>query len=172
MAKDINKLFNEALEILDSLNIRVETISSVKWNPRFRTTWGMCYRKNNIYRIELNPILNEEEVSWEMAMDTMIHEVLHAHKDRFCHTGEWKRCANRINTAYPIYHITRCTSAEEKNIANKMSTINYKYIIKCSGCGHEYKYQRTSKVVRLVQKNSNSCKCGVCGSTQLNIRSC
>lgn len=167
--KDINVLFQDAMDIMNELNIEVETITSVRWNNRFKSVWGKCYRnrRTNSYYIELNPILKIADVSWEAAMDTMIHEVLHCHKDRFCHTGEWKRCAELINCEYPIYNITRCTSAEDKNVADKMLK-NYNYIVKCNDCGLQYKYQRAGSVVKALQRNPYSCKCS-CGSHNLTL---
>ena len=172
MLKDINVLFQDAMDIMNDLNIEVETITSVTWNGRFKSVWGKCYRnrKTNTYSIELNPILRISDVSWEDAMNTMIHEVIHAHKDRFCHTGEWKRCAELVNREYSIYHIKRCTSAEDKNVADKM-TRNYSYIVKCNNCDAQHKYQRAGAVVKSLKRNRYSCTCS-CGSHDLTLIKC
>lgn len=170
--KNIDTLYIDALGVLEDLNIEVGTITSVTWNNRFKSAWGRCHynRKTNTYRIELNSILGISEVSWEQAMNTMIHEVLHAHKDRFCHTGEWKRCAELVNREYPIYHICRCTSAEEKNVADKM-TNSYNYIVKCTKCGGENKYKKAGKIVKLLERNPHSCRCS-CGNDNLILIKC
>ena len=169
--KNINTMYQEALDILKDLDIEVGTITEVRWNNRLKSVWGMCYynKYTNTYKIALNPILNLPEVSWEAAMDTMVHEVLHAHKDRFCHTGEWKRCAELINAEYPLYNIKRCTSARDKNVADKMHK-STKYVITCNECGHTYTYSRAGKIVKLIQKfpNSHGCRCG-CGSSNLSL---
>lgn len=173
--KDINTLFEDAMEIMREMNIEVDTITSVAWNSRLRTVWGRCTRNNrtNTYSITLNPILADEAVTWEDAMNTMIHEVLHAHKDRFCHTGEWKRCANMINREYEIYHISRLTSAEEKGVADKMMQIhmqNVKYTIRCEGCGSLSYYKKAGKVVQRLMRypTAHGCRCS-CGSTILTL---
>lgn len=168
--KNINTLFEEAMDIMEDLGIEVGTITEVSWNGRFKSVWGKCYYNGYTYRIELNPVLRLPEVSYERAMDTMIHEVLHAHKDRMCHTGEWKRCAELVNKKYPIYHIERCTSAKDKNVADKIKK-SYKYIVKCNNCGAYYKYQKAGKIVRMIQKYPHSCKCS-CGSTDLFVTKC
>ncbi len=167
--KNINTLFADALDIMEELNIEVKTITSVRWNLRLRSVWGRCThnRRTNTYSIELNPILNDDDVSWDAAMDTMIHEVLHAHPDRFCHTGEWKRCAIRINYEYPHYNIERATSAETKGVANKINN-QYKYMIKCNVCGSVSKYKRESRIVKLVRLYPGSCRC-TCGSRSLTL---
>lgn len=165
--KNIKTLFADALDIMDELNIEVKKISSVSWNSRLRSVWGRCiyHKVTNTYTIELNPILNDDDVSWDAAMDTMIHEVLHAHPNRFCHTGEWKRCAMLINYEYPHYHIERTTSAEAKNVADKIEN-RYKYVIKCTNCGSVSKYKSNSKIVKLVRSYPGSCRCK-CGCRNL-----
>lgn len=175
MKKNIKTLYADALDVVTELGIEVRKITNVTWNTRLRSVWGRCFRNRLVgteytYRIELNPILADEEVSWEDAMDTMIHEILHAHEDRFCHTGEWKRCANLVNREYPIYNITRCTSAEEKNVADKM-TRSCAYTVRCNGCGRENYYQRAGKVIKRIQAypHSHGYKCGICGSTDLIV---
>ena len=170
--KNINILYLDALDVLADLGIEVETITSVTWNKRFKSVWGRCYysKKTNTYKIELSTVLNLPEVSWERAMDTMIHEVLHCHKDRFCHTGEWKRCAELINREYPIYHISRLTSAEEKNVADKINS-EYKYIVRCTRCGGENRYRKAGKFVKMIEKNPHSCLCG-CGNDEFILIKC
>ena len=171
MIKNIKTLYLDAMDIMDELGIKTGKIQSVLWNSRLRSVWGRCTynRKFNTYKIELNPILAGDDVSWEDAMNTMIHEVLHAHKDRMCHTGEWKRCAELVNKEYPIYNITRCTSAEEKGVADKM-TRTANYTVKCNQCGHTYTYTRAGKVVKLIQTypTNHGCRC-VCGSSNLSL---
>ena len=169
--KDITIMYNEAVTLLNDLEIEVRKITSVGWNGRLKSVRGRCHhnRRTNSYWIELNPILASSDVSWENAMNTMIHEVLHAHEDRFCHTGEWKRCAQIINTTYPQYNITRCTSAEEKGVADMITkTVNYS--IRCNDCGHVYIYARAGKVVKRIQKypTSHGCTCA-CGSSNLSF---
>lgn len=167
--KNINTLFADAMEIMKDLNIEVGNITNVTWNSRLRSVWGRCKYNHrlDIYMIELNPILADDAVSYEAAMNTMIHEVLHAHKDRMCHTGAWKYCANLVNREYPIYDIERCTSAEAKDVADKIER-NYRFIIKCLNCGSVSKYQRESKIVKLVRSYPGSCRC-TCGSTNLKL---
>lgn len=167
--KNINLLLQDATDVLDDLNIAYEPISSIRWNSRLTGCWGRCYRRNGIYWIELNPILGNDNVSWEDALNTVIHEVLHAHKDRFCHTGEWKRCAKLINKEYPIYNIVRTTSAEEKGVADLIAPKSYKYEIHCLNCGLVDKYMREGKIVKLIRQNPHSCKCGKCGASNFKL---
>jgi len=165
--KSITLLLQDALDVMEDLDIEVEPISKITWNYRLKSVWGKCIRQNNMYRIELNPILDDDDVSWEDALNTVIHEVLHCHPDRFCHTGEWKRCADLVNREYPIYHIERTTSAEEKGVENKIQR-SYKYETVCLDCGHTERWQRESRVIKALKRNSHSCRCS-CGSTNIQL---
>lgn len=160
MRKNLNTLYLDACDILDSLNIKYGPIVSVTTSTRYTSRWGTCKcdRRTGAYSIILSDRLLNEEFSYEAAMDTMIHEVLHAHKDRFCHTGEWKRCAQLINREFPQYNIKRCTSSEEKGVANRIISYNYKVI--CLDCHKEWKYQKAGRVVRSVKRHTAKCPCG------------
>lgn len=169
MKKNINTLLQEALDVCEDLNIEVRTILDISWNKRLKAVWGRCTQTKSGYKIELNTILGEDCVSWEDAMNTVIHEVLHCHENRFCHTGEWKRCAELVNRKYPIYHISRCTSAEEKGIAAETISTSFKYAVVCLNCGLTVKYKRSGKIVKLIKSESHSCFCGKCNSTALQL---
>lgn len=171
--KNITAMYLEAMDILNELNIEVGQITTVTWNKRFKAVWGRCYynEKADIYKIELNSILSIPEVSWTAAMNTMIHEVLHAHKDRFNHGKEWQKCADLVNRNYNIYHIATVTSAEEKGIADRMKP-TYKYVVTCVKCGARCKYQKAGKVIKLIKSRPGSCRCGGCGSTDLIVTEC
>ena len=174
--KDINMLFRDAREVLDSLNIEYGNILAVNVNSRAKSRWGRCYSKgNNNYVIEISERLLQYDVSWEAAMNTMIHELLHAHKDRMCHTGEWKRCANLVNRKDPQYNIKRCTSSEEKGIPEehyKSRNESYKWEIVCDKCGTVDKYKRKSNVVKLILANpkNSGCRCTVCNGTMFTVK--
>lgn len=170
LIKNIDTMFREALDIMEELHIEVGNITDVSWNGRLKAVWGRCYynTRTETYRIELNPVLRLPEVSWEDAMNTMIHEVLHAYTGRMKHTGEWKRCAEIVNREYPLYNITRCTSAEEKGVADKMNRY-YKYIVTCDVCGTVCKYKRAGNVVKALKRNPHSCKCTLCGGESFTV---
>lgn len=168
MDKNKDVMLKDALDIMEELNIEVETILGIYWNTRLKSVWGRCVRtKWGHYKIELNPILNNENMSWDNAMNTVIHEVLHCHKDRFCHTGEWKRCAELINREYPCYNIERATSAEEKGVAEVIAS-SYKYTVKCMSCGSVGKYRRENKIIRSIRNNEYRFRCS-CGSMNLKV---
>lgn len=175
MAKDINQMLREAIWICKSLNIQTAPVILINWNSRLRSVWGKCkrtdvtYKNVGIYTIELNTVLNDDRVSYEDAMSTVIHEVLHAYPSRFCHTGEWKRCAELVNAKYPQYCIKRCTSAEQKGIADVMEQRrHYRYEVHCMNCGFVDRYQKAGPVVRILKSGSKQCRCS-CGSYDLKL---
>lgn len=168
----VRKYYEDACDILDSLGIEYGPIKNVTVNTRVKSRWGQCsYNKvDEIFNLDISAILLKG--SYEAIMDTVIHELLHAHKDRLNHTGEWKRCAKLINVNYG-YNIKRATSAAEKNIEIPTSTETYKYLIKCNNCSTETKYKRRAKIVNLLLKNPNgTCRCGVCGGNSFTVKSC
>ena len=95
MKKNLNNLYLDACDILDILGIKYGPIANVTTSNRYKARWGTCSfnRQTKKYSITLNADLLNEEFTYEAAMDTMIHELLHAHANRMCHTGEWKKCA-------------------------------------------------------------------------------
>lgn len=166
----------ETKEILDSLNIEYGPIRDVDINFKNVKRWGRC-RYNSWtqdYSIEISSQLFMDNVEWESLLNTLIHEFLHAGRDRMCHTGEWKRLAELVNRRYPQYNIKRCTSADEKGLADYRRSIqreSYHYKITCDMCGNVNYYKRRSKVVEMLldrPKNSD-CRCGRCGNRNFTI---
>lgn len=167
--KNLNVLVQDCKDILDELGIIYGPIDSVTVNKRLTACWGRCKYNNRtgVYRIELSARLMQDDIDYEATMDTIIHEFLHAGPNRMCHTGEWKKLAELVNREYPQFNITRCTTGEEKGVANRELT--YKYIVRCASCGREWKYARAGGVVRALRRNANSCTCA-CGSHRLVLK--
>lgn len=165
----LKNYFEDACDMLDSLDIEYGPIRNVTVNTRAKSRWGQC--RHNIttdcYDIEISSMLLN--TSYRAIMDTVLHELLHAHKDRFCHTGEWKKCAELVNDCY-MYNIKRTTSAAEKNI--DMSAIKqYKYKITCTTCGNTNLYIRKSKIVKMILADPHgSCRCGKCNGTDFIVK--
>ena len=164
--KNLNVLVADCKDILDDLGIDYGPIESVRVNNRLTACWGRCRhnKRTGTYSIEFSGRIMSDEMEYEATMNTIIHEFLHAGKNRMCHTSEWKRLANLVNREYPQFNITRCTSAEEKGVAERVQT--YNYIVRCPECGRESKYQRAGNVVRAMRRNARSCRC-VCGNDRL-----
>lgn len=171
--KDVNKMLTEAKQVLDSLNIPYSPrIMNVVVNTRAKSRWGRSTQKringHYYYTIEISSRLMEDDVEYDKAMNTMIHEVLHCHFKHRDHTGDWKKYAQMINKAYPQYHIARTSSCADMGI--DISTIkHFKYAITCNKCGAVSRYMKHSKVVKLVETYPGSCRCGRCRSSNLSV---
>ena len=164
--KNLNVLVADCKDILDDLNIIYGPIDSVRVNNRLTACWGRCRynKRTGLYSIELSGRLMSEDIDYEATMNTIIHEFLHAGPNRMCHTGEWKRLAELVNREYPQFNITRCTSGEEKGVANRV--VAHNYTVKCPECGREHHYARAGRVIKALRTNANSCR-GVCGNNRL-----
>lgn len=178
MNTKLERAYNDAKEILDELNIPYGPIVDIRVNYRATSRWGMCSYRSSIngFIIEISSMLLEDGVSHDVLMDTMIHELLHAHKSRMRdgHKGSWKTCANVVNYYYPQYNIKRCTSAAEKGIDKYTGHRKelYKYEIVCDGCGYVDRYQRKSKIVKMILANPKhaSCWCSFCKSHSFTVK--
>ena len=164
--KNLNMFVSDCKDILDDLGIIYGPIKSVTVNSRLTACWGRCKynKRTGYYTIEFSSRLMQDDIDYEATMNTVIHEFLHAGPNRMCHTGEWKRLAELVNKEYPQFNISRCTSGEEKGVANR--EISCKYIVKCFECGREHHYARAGRVIKALRRNANSCTC-VCGNHRL-----
>ena len=167
--KDLNTLLQDAKDVLDDLNIPYGNIVRCYINYRAQSRWGRCRQVGrNEYEIDISSSLMDDDTTWEAAMNTMIHELLHAHKDRMCHTGEWKRCAELVNREYPIYTIKRCSSADERGVTENIS--KYKYKVVCHACGNTTYYTREGKAIQKIRRYgiASGYICGKCSSHNLH----
>ena len=175
MHERLELAIQDTKDVLDDLGIEYGPVERVEVNFTAKCRWGRCAynRVRGTYSIEISSRLLVEGVEWEAMLNTLIHEYLHAHKDRMCHTGEWKRCANLVNREYPCYNIKRCTSSEEKGFSEAEIESQYKYRIICDRCGTVSKYRKKSKIVSLIMRQSkgSSCRCGKCGSNNFTVES-
>lgn len=169
--KNLKVLIQDTKDVLDELNIEYGPILNVTINYTAKSRWGRCTRRYNGYEIEISSILLRDDIEWESAMNTMIHEFLHAHKNRMCHTGEWKRCANLVNREFPQYHISRTSSALAVGLSMQEIESSYKYVIVCDKCGAVNRYHRKSSVVSAILANpkNSGCRCK-CGGTKFTVK--
>lgn len=168
--KDLRKLYQECLKELDDIGIKYGKISIIKENSRLTRTWGYCKRlpypshswEDNRYEINISSRLLSDDVDDVHVKDTIIHEILHTCKNSLNHGAEWKRLANIVNEHYPQYNIKTRTSSSEKKIDDD---IEFKYIIECSSCHHQWKYRKKTKVVKFCE----ALKCPLCKTETLHL---
>lgn len=99
---------------------------------------GWCQYPNRRHKgvcvIGINKLLlNENDI-----VTTVVHEVLHSFKDsqKDHHGGNWKKRVAVMKKTYPeLSGLSRCNNYNRDENA-------YKYFVKCSDCGLEWKYSR------------------------------
>lgn len=163
----LNNIYNEAVEMILEAGIPLDPwkIERVELNTRAKRRWGQCrYLPNGNYEININAELVRQ--SKEGALNTIIHELLHASKDGGGHNGKWKEYANIINNTYNI-NVKRTNSAEEKGITEPIiKETDYKYILECKQCNYKYKRMRRSNFVNYYEDYT----CGRCGGRIKRIK--
>lgn len=152
--RDLNVIAIECIRELEIIGIQCGKVTEFAVNTRAKRRWGLC-RKNGdgTFSININADLLLESTNIDGLKNTIIHELLHTCPNCFCHTGEWKRLADKVNRYYG-YGISRCSTAADKGIDEKVIQAreierqrkrnNPKYIFKCKGCGQIVTRQRKS----------------------------
>jgi len=160
-------------ECMDELeNLHIPVCRNVRWkiNTRSKNNWGMCsilhYDMYFDFQIEIAVHLLENPDAFDSLKNTVIHELLHTCPDCFCHTGLWKKYAEKVNRAYG-YNIQRCVTKEEVKQFKRTSLCEYrqeetvKYRVQCVECGEHWDYRRAGKIVKIYKR----CTCGRCGGS-------
>lgn len=166
--RDLNVVAIECMRELEIIGIPFGKVTEFSVNTRAKRRWGQC-RKNGdgTFSINISADLLRESTEINGLKNTIIHELLHTCPDCFCHTGEWKRLADKVNRYYG-YGITRCSSAEDKGLDEKVikqreierekKRQNPKFIFRCKCCGQIVKRQRASQFTKYYHMYH----CGIC----------
>ena len=119
--RDVQEYALKAMEMLDAIGIKYGNVTEVTVNYRAKR-WGLCthYLLTDTYKIQINHNLVEAESGEEGLMNTMLHKLLHAAAPGDHHGGMWRIYAEQVRRAYG-YNIKRCSSEEEKGIADYMA---------------------------------------------------
>lgn len=158
--KDYMAMFNEAMDVVESLGIETGNIVDVKLNYRAKNRFGQC-RKNNVnntYSLNFNHLIFNDETKYNVVMGTIIHEILHTCKDCMTHKGEWKRLANIVNENTK-YNINRTNSYANFGLERPKKEKKHNYVFVCKDCGQVIVRERASKFT----KNYHAYRCGKCG---------
>lgn len=160
--KNLKNFVTECTNDIESLGIELGNIKKVEINSRAKSRWGRCSKRADGYYIQISDRLLNDDVSDDALKNTIAHELLHTIKGGMCHTGEWKKASDLLNSVYD-YSIKRVTSSEEKGI-HKEFNVDYKYVLRCCSCGHEYRYHKFTKTVQRIKLGYTSTyRCGKCG---------
>ena len=146
----------------------VGNIVDVKVNTRARTRWGMCSynRYTGNYIIELSSRILQDDVPYNAAMSTAVHEVLHTCKGSVNHGLQWRLYASRVMHDHPELKISRETSAEEFGLQDEQQKFHKKYAIQCESCGNTHYSSRLSKAI----KHPEYYRCHYCQGKMVRIK--
>lgn len=129
--KDLNKLANECIADLLSAKMRLRTVRNWKIGTKRKNLWGLCETVGNgVFDISISETLLQDDVDDQAVKDTIAHELLHTVEGCMNHGRYWHKLAGLVNARCPGYHVQARTSAEDKGIQ-----IEYKYLLRCTGCG-------------------------------------
>ena len=145
---------------LDGLGIKYGKVANWSVNTRAKCRLGQCRKIGvGLFDINISDALLKDDIDEQVALNTIMHELLHTVNGCFKHTGKWKIYAEYINNKLPDYNIKRIATQSEMELIIKPKQPVYKYILRCTNCGAEIKRQKLSKVV----VNYKRYRCGKCG---------
>ena len=154
--KNLNKLFEQAMSIVEGCGIETGNIVEVTINTRAKKRWGQCRRTGDRYYINISSRILQDEVNTHATMETIIHEILHTCDGCMNHGKEWKRLANII-ARETGFNITTTSSAEKFGL-EEVVKVKDNYVFVCEKCGQIIRRDRMSKFV----KNYQHYRCGKC----------
>ena len=157
--KDLMSLVAICKADLDSLGIKYGKVCNWTVNTRAKRRLGQCRKVGiGLFEINISESILKDDVDDRIALNTIIHELLHTVNGCFKHTGKWKEYAQYINGKLPQYDIKR-VAIQSNVFAIEYKEPTYNYILRCTKCGQEIKRQRLSKVVT----NHKRYRCAKCG---------
>ena len=157
--KDLMSLVAICKSDLDSLDIKYGRVNSFTVNTRAKRRLGQCRRNMLGFDINISESLLKDDVSDQLALNTIMHELLHTVGGCFNHNGKWKVYAEMVNNKLPQYDIRRVAKPSDTNVIFERKMPVYKYVLRCKKCGQEIKRQKMSKVIT----NFKRYRCGKCG---------
>ena len=158
--KDLMRLVDICKSDLDVLGIKYGRVFDWSVNTRAKCRLGQCRKIGiGLFEINISEALLKDDIDDQIALNTIMHELLHTVKGCFKHTGKWKTYAEYINSKLPQYNIKRIATQTEMNSIIERKPPVYKYVLRCTKCGAEIKRQKLSKVITDYKRY----RCGKCG---------
>lgn len=141
--KDLLYLARACVSDLTEAGIPIGNVRNWKVGTRGKNQWGLCKMVAPcIYDITISAALLEDSVEDQVVKNTIAHELLHTVDGCMNHGKHWHRLAALVNHRCPGYNVKSRTSAEEKGIH-----IEFKYLLRCTGCGATVGRHRRSRFV-------------------------
>ena len=153
--KDLNKLASECIADLTAAKMRLQTVRNWKVGTSRKNLWGLCETvAPGVFDISISETLLQDDVDDQAVKNTIAHELLHTVDGCMNHGRYWHKLAGLVNQRCPGYNVKGRTSAEEKGIQ-----IQYKYLLRCTGCGATAGRHKKSRFVEHFDRYICS-KCG------------
>ena len=159
--EELNKLYKECIDELNSININVEKnrIIELKINTRSKKRYGCCKKiSKDRYQIEASEWVMD--LNKDIIKNTIMHELIHCMPRCNNHGEYFKKYAELINDNLG-YNVTRTGNKENDFIKSNLEYLEkpiiYKYKIICENCNQNFLRQR------VVRNFTRKYRCGKCG---------
>ena len=158
--KDLMSLVDICKADLDSLGIKYGRVGNWTVNTRAKCRLGQCrVVDGDLFDINISEAVLKDDIDNQIALDVIMHELLHTVKGCFNHGAKWKKYAEYIKWKLPQYNIRRVATKGDAALIIERKEPVYKFILRCTKCGQEIKRQKETKVVI----NYKRYRCGKCG---------
>lgn len=170
--KRVENLIPKAFDMIDSIEgfKGLKTTDDVTWfitNRSIRTLGRCTYNKCRITGgvngadIMINMFYFDQCENDDQLFEVIIHELCHAYTPGHGHTGKWRYLVNRLNSKYDL-NIKRCADMSDNLVVMetlKAKRLDYRYMIRCVGCGNAVRRRVMSKAVT----HPELYRCTLCG---------
>lgn len=142
--KDINKIYAECKEMVESAGYVIWLDPILKVNTRAKNRWGCVKTRGLTQVLEISSRLLADDIPDYPAYNTMLHEILHiVAGPNEGHGPKWKTMASTISAMYG-YNIKRASNYDEYIGVDAMIKA-YKWRATCKKCGKVFYRQRVSQ---------------------------
>lgn len=152
---EIDSILKQVIDEAESVGIKVGNIHPSVKSTRGTKQFGRCEKKDGVFTICLSKYYKDNDLN--DVKQILMHEVLHTVEGCFNHGVKWKNAAYLVNKKFG-YDISRTDTFVMANLTEEEEAKFYKYVIKCTDCGHITYRQRKSKLV--THTHHYKCKCG------------
>lgn len=161
---DLQKIFNECLFEIKSLNIPVGNIRSIEWTD-MDDAWGLCGREwindHFCYIIKISTAFLTEKINIKELRTTICHEILHSCPRCWGHKKTWVKYALKVDKKYG-YEVA--TYKTEYDVLNSELPTLHQMI--CPNCGGKLLIKK--QYIWEQVKDGDIAHCGWCAS-KMNI---
>ena len=148
---------------MNAAGVHVGTVTQVTINKRAVHRFGRCYRKGDIYRIDISELLLYDGCEIEL-LDTIIHELCHTIPGEFDHGEKWRNAMDKVNAVLPPGFKAQSTAVKGYDTFPQKAVDDFmrkhkQVAFSCPHCGTKSWVSR-----KKAEKDKDaSCICNICG---------